>query len=89
MQVEAHVSNQDAQGAVNMDEYVSIHDAVNMVSRKYQTLGDLIHAHKHTYDPDSRLLLELSILVHIYLKIGKPKDMKDRIAAIWDKLCTN
>lgn len=67
----------------------SINDVVNMVSRNYETLGDMIRAHKRTGDSYSRLLLELAILVHVYLKIGKPVKMKDRIAAIWDVLCTN
>ena len=89
MGVAEQVSMHNAQGAVNMDEYVSIEDAVNMVSRKYGTLGHIIHAHKRTEDSDSRLLLELAILVHVYLKIGKPTEMKHRIAAIWDVLCTN
>jgi len=67
----------------------SINDVVNMVSCNYETLSDMINAHKRTEDCYSRLLLELAILVHIYLKIGKPTEMKKRIAAIWDVLCTN
>tara|TARA_B100000925_G_scaffold221976_1_gene170728 strand:+ start:100 stop:351 length:252 start_codon:yes stop_codon:yes gene_type:complete len=83
MEVEEQVSSEE--GA----HMCSIHDAVNMVSRKYATLGHMILAHKRTEDLDSRLLLELAILVHMYLKVGKPTEMKDRIAAIWDVLCTN
>lgn len=83
MEVEEQVSSKEDA------HWCTIEDAVNMVSRKYGTLGNIIHAHKRTEDSDSRLLLELAILVHMYLKIGKPTEMKDRIAAIWHVLCTN
>ena len=69
------------------EEFVSFAGAVNMVSRRYANLQEMVRAHREVTDPDRRALLEMSILVHIYLKIGKPKDIKDKILQLRDGLC--
>jgi len=66
--------------------FVSITDTVNMVSKNYSNLGEMMTAYNATTDPHSRNLLKLSVLVHVYLKIGKPEDMKQKIVEIWDGL---
>lgn len=66
---------------------MSIREAVNMVSRNYDNLNDMLQARSRTSDPDVRALLELSVLVHVYLKVGKPQDIKDKIQEIWNGLC--
>ena len=66
---------------------MSIQEAVNIVSRNYENVNDMIQAHRRTIDPDARALLELSVLVHVYLKVGKPQDIKDKIQEIWNGLC--
>mgnify|MGYP006219217609 CR=1 FL=1 len=65
---------------------MSIGEAVNMVSRNYENLNDMLQACSRTSDPDVRALLELSVLVHVYLKVGKPQDIKDKIEEIWNGL---
>ena len=47
----------------------------------------MLQARSRTSDPDVRALLELSVLVHVYLKVGKPQDIKDKIQEIWNGLC--
>ena len=69
------------------DIFMSLADTVDMVTKNYANLREMIHAHKEATDPDGRALLQLSILVHIYLKVGKPQDIKDKIEEIWDGLC--
>ena len=69
------------------DTLVSLADTVDMVSKNYANLREMIHAHKEATDPDGRSLLQLTILVHIYLKIGKPDDIKAKIEEIWDGMC--
>ena len=71
------------------EEFVSLADTVTMVSNKYANLQEMIDAHENATDPVGRALLEVSILVHIYLKIGKPEVMKDKINDIWDGLCSH
>ena len=73
--------------AMSEEEFMSLADTVGMVSKNYANLQEMIHAHQKVTDPDGRALLEMSILVHIYLKVGKPKDIKDKIDQIWDGLC--
>ena len=73
--------------AMSEEELVSLAGAVDMVSKKYANLQEMIHAHQKATDTDGRALLEMSILVHIYLKVGKPQDIKDKIEEIWDGLC--
>jgi len=73
--------------AMSEEEFVSLAGAVNMVSKRYANLQEMIQTHQEVTDPDGRALLEMSILVHIYLKIGKPKDIKDKIDQLWDGLC--
>ena len=65
---------------------MSIGEAVNMVSRNYENLNDMLQACSRTSDPDVRALLELSVLVHVYLKVGKPQDIKDKIEEILNGL---
>lgn len=65
---------------------MSIGEAVNMVSRNYENLDDMIQACSRTSDPDVRALLEMSVLVHVYVKVGKPQDIKDKIEEIWNGL---
>lgn len=73
--------------AMSEEELVSLAGAVNIVSKKYANLQEMIQAHQKANNPDERALLNMSILVHIYLKVGKPKDIKDKIHQIWDGLC--
>ena len=65
---------------------MSIGEAVNMVSRNYENLNDMLQACSRTSYPDVRALLELSVLVHVYLKVGKPQDIKDKIEEILNGL---
>ena len=73
--------------AMSEEEFVSFAGAVTMVSKRYANLQEMMQAHQLVTDPDGRALLEMTILVHIYLKVGKPKDIKDKINQIWDGLC--
>ena len=66
---------------------MSIGQVVNMVSRNYENLDDMIQARSRTSDPEVRALLEMSVLVHVYVKVGKPQDIKDKIQEIWNGLC--
>ena len=65
----------------------SLVEAVNMVSCNYPNIRAMIQAHKQTNDPDARALLEVSILVHLYLKLNKPQDIKTRIEEVWNQVC--
>ena len=75
-------------------QFVSIRERVNMVSRNYRNLGDMCLAHERlteseegAHESDASALLKLCILVHVYLKINKPDSLKDRIVEIWNGLC--
>ena len=70
-----------------MEHTLSLIEAVNMVSRNYPNIRAMIQAHKHTNDLTARALLEVSILVHLYLKLHKPQDMKTRIEEVWNQVC--
>lgn len=65
---------------------MSIGQVVNMVSRNYENLDDMIQARSRTSDPYVRALLKMTVLVHVYLMVGKPQDIKDKIEEIWNGL---
>lgn len=50
-------------------------------------MNDMITAHSNTSDPQGKALLTLAILVNVYVKVGKPADMRDEIERRWDSLC--
>ena len=70
-----------------MENTSSLVEAVNMVSRNYPNIQAMIQSHKQTNDPDARALLEVCILVHLYLKLNKPQDIKTRIEQLWNQVC--
>ena len=69
------------------DEYMNLMDVVRMVNQNYSTVQDMITAHSNTSDPQGKALLTLTILVNVYLKVGKPADMRDEIQRRWNSLC--
>jgi len=72
---------------MNKHEEYSLLDVVRMVNQKYSSLNDMITAHSNTSDPQGLALLTLAILVNVYVKVGKPADMRDEIQRRWDSLC--
>ena len=69
------------------EEYMSVVDVVRMVNQKYSSVNDMITAHSNTSDPQVKALLTLAILVNVYVKVGKPADMRDEIQRRWNSLC--
>ena len=71
------------------DEYMNLMDVVRMVNQNYRTVQDMITAHNNTSDPQGKALLTLTILVNVYLKVGKPADLRGEIQSRWDALCSD